>query len=578
MFRLTSCSKGHSADLDKAVPPGETVRKVKALLRGRGAGILAQTERIDSGRLGIPVYLSRCGPKAEEVLPGRKQMGKGVSPEQAEASALMELLERYSLFSFWRKDANFQLASWSEAEAKFPHSLLSVQQILKSVDEDLDPQLAKQAMDLITWRFAPGLEVSQEQGAQIPLDWFRKLNEYNGSAAGNTLEEALLQGGCELVERHVCALIDREQPVLPTLDSSSFSNPALSRLYQKFESRGVQVWLKDFSLGLGVPTVGALAYDPSTWPMLSEIVFTAGTATTPAKAAIRALTEVAQLAGDFHTGSCYDPSGLSKPLDLEACRWVKAGPIKPLDTLPDISDPDLLQEVKALASSLSSSGFSWYSVDISHPDLGIPATYSIVPGFQFRERASEASLGMFLGRILAEERPMEEAQAGLRFLARLYPRSHFLDFFWGLLDLRAGRLQAAVKLFASSEPHQPSRESKALAAFYQAYALSQMEAWQESLAPLKRAKELSPGSYAFCNLLGVAHFKLGQYDLAAREFSRALEIDGGAAIDMANLGLCYLKMGKPGAAKDFLQRSLEIDPEIEFARSYLKDLLSCSPS
>jgi ribosomal protein S12 methylthiotransferase accessory factor len=572
MLRLASCSKGHTSDLDKAVPPGETVRRATSILESRGPGILARTERIDTGRLGIPVYLSQCGPKAQEVLPGRKQMGKGASPEQAEASALMELIERYSLFSFWQSESGFHVSTWSEAERRFPGALLPLERILQSVGEELDPGLAKQALDLLPWRFAPALEISGEQSLHLPVDWFRKLNEFNGSAAGNTFEEAALQGGCELVERHVCALIDRDRPVLPTLDPESFHDPVLKELFERYTARGIHIWLKDFSLGLGVPTVGALAYDPSTWPMLSEIVFTAGTATSPAKAAIRALTEVAQLAGDFHTGSCYDPSGLSKPRDLEACRWLQAGPKASLDSLPDGSHPDLLQEIKALAATLQGSGYAWYAKDITHPDLGIPAIYNIVPGFQFRERAAEASLGMFLGRMLAEERPLNEAKAGLDFLARLYPGGHFLDFFRGMLQLRQDRPQAALELFASSEGYQPTPESKALAAFYQAFALSRMEAWQQSLEPLQRAQELSPDSYAFCNLRGVAHFKLGQYAEAAREFSRALEIDGGAALDMANLGLCYLKMGKNGAAKDFFQRSLEIDPDIAFAKAYLEEL------
>ena len=59
--------------------------------------MLAETRRIDTGRLGIPVYLSVCGEAARAVMPTRKQMGKGASPEQAEASALMELARAFQL-------------------------------------------------------------------------------------------------------------------------------------------------------------------------------------------------------------------------------------------------------------------------------------------------------------------------------------------------------------------------------------------------------------------------------------------------------------------------------------------------
>jgi ribosomal protein S12 methylthiotransferase accessory factor len=48
----------------------------------------------------------------------------------------------------------------------------------------------------------------------------------------------------------------------------------------------------------------------------------AGTATSPAKALIRALTEVAQLAGDFHLGTSYLVSALPKFSTLEEAAYV----------------------------------------------------------------------------------------------------------------------------------------------------------------------------------------------------------------------------------------------------------------
>ena len=68
--------------------------------------------------------------------------------------------------------------------------------------------------------------------------------------------------------------------------------------------------------------MGALAIDRSTFPELSEIVFTAGTTPGPDKAIIRAITEVAQLAGDFNSGSNYVASGLPKPLSMEEVSYI----------------------------------------------------------------------------------------------------------------------------------------------------------------------------------------------------------------------------------------------------------------
>ena len=572
MLPFKPCPKSSRADLDKTRPPSETVSRVKQRVEECGEGVLTRTERIDTGRLDIPVYVSYCGEAAKEIMPTAKQMGKGPTADQAEASALMELVERYSLFRFWRDETRFEPMTWSEASQRHGDRLLPIRQILKSVDEDIPLEQARQVLDLVRWRFCSAWDIREQSEVVLPMDWFKKLNEFNGSSAGNTREEAVLQGACELVERHVSALVDRDRPELPTLDPESFRDPTLVRMWRSFAEQGIRVWLKDFSLDMGVPTVGALAYDPSTFPGLSEIVLTAGTATSPDKAAIRALTEVAQLAGDFHTGSCYDPSGLDKPRSLEECEWLRRGETVPIQNLPDISDKDISREAIRLAERLHERGYSLLAVDTTQAGLAVPAIYAIAPGLFFRERAREASLGLFVGRILAEEQPADTAARGLDILEGVYPEAHFLPFFRGLLRLRQSRPQEALEWFRTAEPLQPSAESRALAAFYSGYSLALGEDWEESLSFLRRAAEYSPGNHTFRNQLGVACFRTGRYREAAEEFSAALEIDPGSALDMANLGLCYEYMGKPGAAADFLSTSLEMDPSLDFARSHLREV------
>ena len=119
IIRLTPCPKGYTKDLDKAVSPAQTIAHVRERLAAVNLDILAETRRVDVGRLGIPVYLSVCGADAREIMPTRKQMGKGSSPEQAQASALMELMERFAFFSFWQERPHMIRATWSEAEARF---------------------------------------------------------------------------------------------------------------------------------------------------------------------------------------------------------------------------------------------------------------------------------------------------------------------------------------------------------------------------------------------------------------------------------------------------------------------------
>lgn len=106
--------------------------------------------------LGIPVFLSECGADARRIMPTRKQMGKGSSPEQAEASALMELMERFAFFHFWQQRPQLRTATWSEAETLFGADLLPVEEMLRSVDEtSLAPAAARRVLDCCAWQFYP---------------------------------------------------------------------------------------------------------------------------------------------------------------------------------------------------------------------------------------------------------------------------------------------------------------------------------------------------------------------------------------------------------------------------------------
>ncbi|WP_027186214.1 YcaO-like family protein [Desulfovibrio inopinatus] len=574
MRKLASRKKGYTKDSDKLISPEVTVADAKKAFGALGNDVLAETRRIDTGRLGIPVFLSVCGDAARAVMPTRKQMGKGASVAQAEASALMELAERYSFFSFWNTPENFTELTYSEARELYSDKLIPVSELLKAVGEELSEKNAIRVLDLIRWRFCPAVCVESGETVYIPLDFFKKLNEFNGSSAGNCLEESILQGTCELVERHVCAIIDHDQPHLPTIDPTSVTDPILVELLEKFTRNGITVILKDFTLGMPVPTVGAVAYDPASFPEASEIVFTAGTSTSPSKAAIRALTEIAQLAGDFESGSNYEASGLSKFTDLADIAWLEKGTTVSLTSLPDIEDDDILIELRQVATSLAQRQRRLFSVETTQPSLGIPTNYNIVPGFLFRERTPHASLGLFAGRILAEEASTIEAIVGLETLAEIYPQGHFLSFFHGLLALRTEGATTAAYHFERAISQQPDDENKALALFYLAYSLTLDEKWQDAVPLLNEAITRDNQVKEYFNLRGVCAFKAQNYEAAATDFEAALDLDSGSAMDLANLGLCHKFLGRTEAAIHCLNNALRLDPSLDFIHDHLKELIA----
>ena len=567
---LQPCPKAYTRDLDKCISPEQTVARVRQTLADSGLDVLAETRRVDTGRLGIPVYLSVCGKDARRIMPTRKQMGKGSSAEQAQASALMELMERFAFFSFWESRPDMVTATWREAEARFGEDLMPVEEILRSVGDGLDPEAARDVLSTVSWSFYPATRLLDGRTVWTPLDWFKLLGEFNGTSAGNSAEESLLQGLSELVERHVCCLVDRDRRQTPTIRTDNLGDPTLADLVQRFEAQGIRLVLKDFSLGMPLPTVAALAWDPATFPAHSEIVFTAGTASSAAKAAIRAVTEVAQLAGDFCTNACYEASGLSKFERLEDIAWLLDGPEVTLDSLQGVEAPDIRDELLAAIRGLAP--LTAYAVDVSHPRLGIPAHYMMVPGLAFRERDRNQSLGLFVGRKLAEECDEQDARAGLALLAKYYPQAHFLPFFSGMLALRADQYEEARQLFAQAAACQPEAEATALAHFYAGYAATLIQDWNGALPDLNQAHILCPDMKEYGNLLGVAYFKTQRYTEAAEAFRAVLKVDKGSVMDMANLGLCLKFLGQREEAMRYLEAALELDPSLDFARQHLEEL------
>lgn len=570
LIELHSCPKGYTRDLDKAITPAETLKRVRERMVASGKNILADTRRVDVGRLGIPVYLSVCGADARAVMPTRKQMGKGSSPEQAQASAIMELMERYAFFSFWETKPNAESLTWNEAKRHFGGELMPITQVLASVNDSLEEKAAARILDLCHWHFFPTTHLLQGKNIWVPLDWFKLLNEFNGTSAGNSNEESLLQGVSELIERHVCCQIDRLHTTTPTIDPASCEDTVLCSLLEAFSREGIHLILKDFSMGMPLPTVGVLAWDDVTFPEKSEIVFTAGTAASPAKAAIRAVTEVAQLAGDFCTNACYEASGLGKFKTLEETYWLTQGPTVALQSLPSVEANDICAELRSALQGLSP--LEAYAIATTHPDMQIPAHYTIIPGLSFRERDKNQSLGLFVGRKLVEEGTLTEALAGLETLSECYPGAHFLPFFRGMLTLRADDYGQAQQHFRTARSIQPDNESQALAAFYDGYIDTLQGKWSAAIPALAEAQALCSDMKEYSNLLGVAYYKTADYEKAANAFADVLRIDKGSAMDLANLGLCEKMLGQNAEAREHLEAALHLDPTLEFAREHLKDL------
>ncbi|MCJ8500604.1 YcaO-like family protein [Desulfatitalea alkaliphila] len=569
---LQDAFKQFRHDQEKIQAPETTVAQFKEKLAASGLNLLEDIVRVDNGRLDIPVYFSICGSDARNAIGNYKQMGKGATPAQARASAVMELGERFSLYSFRADDTRFIDAPFNALESP----TLPLEAIARSVNDASDDlAVALEVFKQLPLRWTWAFNLTRGESMLVPFNWFWAINEFNGASAGNCIEEALCQGICEVVERHVSALAGRPDAPLPAIDPASVNDPVARELLDKYRNAGVQVHLSDLSMEVGIPTVGALAWDPATFPDKSEVVWTAGTTTNPAKALCRTLTEVAQLAGDFNSGGNYVASGLPKFNHPEQARHVTHPQSRvPLDALPDVGDDNIKTEVLRCVAALARRRMEVLVVDVRHPRLDIPAFYTMVPGTRFRERAAGSSVGMVCAKLIAEQMPVSLAIAQLADLERRMPGKHYTPFYLGKLYLDQGAHPDALNhLHRAAEREQPA-EDRASVFTYLGIAYKEMGQYGEALAALSQADAIDPERTDTLNLMGFCHFKKGAHEMAIACFERVVKLNPGSAIDYANLAVNHRAIGNIEQAKTYYRLALSLDPEIDFARQHLEQLES----
>jgi ribosomal protein S12 methylthiotransferase accessory factor len=567
---LEDATKGYTLDQDKIISPGETVRRFRKKLAEMDLDILEETVRIDNGRLDIPVYFSVCGKDAHEVIGTKKQMGKGATIEQSEASAVMELGERYSFFSFCRDPNNFLVKTYRDLD----EPAISLDLIARSVhDESSEVARALDIFASIPLKWVWAYNLTRNEPVLVPFNWFFAINEFNGPSAGNCREEAILQGICEIVERHVSSIVSRNRLVVNGLNLDSATDPAVLDMLGKYRRAGIRLFASDFTLDTGIPSVGIMGYDPSTFPERSEIVWTAGTTPDPQKALSRALTEVAQLAGDFNSSSNYVASGLPKPKDLSDAQFImNPRKVADIQTLPDLSNQNIRVEVESCVKALARIGMEVFLVDVTHPGLGIPAYYTILPGAHFRERAAGTSVGLFTAKLISESEDPRWAADMLEKMDKALPGQYYTKFFLGVTFLTLDAPDKALAFFEEAMALSPKAEDIPSIFFYMGQCLKEVERYKEAIAALEKAAASDPERPEVYNLMGFCFFKLGEHKRAIDCFKNVLQLNPGSGIDYANIASNYREMGDVEKAIRYYRFALELDPTIDFARENLKKL------
>ncbi len=569
-IELKDAEKGYTYDQDKIISPEETVRRFKEKTASLNLDILSKTKRIDNGRLDIPVFFSECGVDAKKVTGTNKQMGKGGTPEQSEASAVMELAERFSFFSFVNQEDNFFYATPEELGDK----AMDYSQIIKSVhDSEAEALMVKPVYDKLPLKWTRGYNLTQKKEVSIPFNWFYMINEFNGPSAGNCTEEALSQGICELVERHTSSLVSHGELDVPGIGLDSFTDPLVKEILAKYKKEGIEVYATDFSLDTGIPTIGVMAWDPVTFPQMSEIVWTAGTSPDPQKAMSRALTEVAQLAGDFNSGSNFVASGLPKFTNIKDAAFI-THPKTMIDAsdLPDLSSDNIRVEVENLIQTLEDRGFDLLAISTMHDGLQIPAFYSIMPGAHFRERAASASVGMFSARLITESFDPLQALVRLDDLEKALPGQYYTSFYKGLMNNAIYDQPQALEDFETALERKPTRLNLPDIYSHMGACLKDLGQYDRAISTCTKGLAIDPQRPDMFNTAGACHFMKKDYSPAIELFEKALEVDPSLAINYANIGSCYRELNEVQLAIKYYEMALKVDPTIDFARENIEKL------
>jgi ribosomal protein S12 methylthiotransferase accessory factor len=216
----------------------------------------------------------------------------------------------------------------------------------------------------------------------------------NGCAAGNTIEEAILQGFMELVERDSVALWWYNHLQKPLVDLDSFDEPYFQSLKQYYQTINRELWVLDLTSDLNIPVFAAISRRSDR--SVEDIVLGYG-AHFDAKIAIsRALTEVNQILPNVlfvkADGSTqYPPSADRLAIDWWKTATLAARPyLVPDDRVtakvgadyPQMASDDLLEDVKLCQQIVEKNGMEMLVLDQTRPDIGLRVAKVIIPGMR----------------------------------------------------------------------------------------------------------------------------------------------------------------------------------------------------
>jgi ribosomal protein S12 methylthiotransferase accessory factor len=337
--------------------------------------------------------------------------GKGVSETQAKVSALCEAIERYSgELAGGELRVTCALQDWKNGEAYHPNAIMhySTQQYAQReiwnkkgsrfnlVPEPLDEN---QSIDWTPlWsltaqrhKYLPTQLVYYRATATKDNKTFYAMGCSNGNASGNTLEEAILQGFFELVERDAVALWWYNRLLKPGVAVETFGEPYLLELAEHYRQHYQrETWALDLTSDLGIPVF--VAVSKVTEGKEEQLLFGLGCHLDARIALQRAFAEMNQMLGMAHRGE----DGELSLEDSETLEWLRHATVAnqpymaadPDQLLSRFSDHpmqhsgEFLQDINYCRSIIEAQGMEMLVLNQTRADVGMPVVKVVVPGLR----------------------------------------------------------------------------------------------------------------------------------------------------------------------------------------------------
>ncbi len=349
------------------------------------AGITRIADITDLDRIGLPVYTA-IRPTAEY---GGVSIygGKGISKDHAKASAMMEGFERYSAE---RKDSDRTVTSTvNDLDRNYidPKSLNLPKEFEKKDISDMNFEWSE-VHDLITDEtyLIPTNAIYHPYTHENNVESLFKSNT-NGLASGNILEEAILHGIFEVIERDAWSIFELTRKNYSQINLNTIESDIINETIDKFTSKGINIKLMDFTADINVPTIAASADDTVTRDA-GLLTLGIGTHLDPEVAILRALTEVAQSRATQINGAREDTvrADFAREAGYERMKRINKYYFKQEDEQIDLSDIEnksttsINEDLEIVKDELISNEIRHVLYhDLTRPEIDVNVVRVIIP-------------------------------------------------------------------------------------------------------------------------------------------------------------------------------------------------------